>query len=86
MAVTLSTWARIMDLDRLQEVLSDRYRVERELGRGGMGVVYLVSDIRLQNRNAALKMIHPQLVGNPEALQRFEQEVATSLELLHPKH
>ncbi len=65
-------------------MIAGRYEVVKELGQGGMGVVYLVKDIRLQNRLAALKMIHPQLVENPQARQRFEQEVGTCLDLMHP--
>jgi serine/threonine protein kinase len=64
--------------------IANRYEVVKELGRGGMGVVYLVKDTRLQNRQVALKMIHPQLVENPQARQRFEQEVGTCLDLMHP--
>jgi len=66
------------------DLFADRYEVVRELGRGGMGMVYLVKDKRLQEREAALKMIHPNLVKHPEARQRFEQEVSLCLDLLHP--
>jgi serine/threonine protein kinase len=66
------------------DMIAGRYRVVRELGRGGMGVVYLVSDTRLQDRQVALKMIHPQLVTHPEAQKRFEQEVSVCLDLLYP--
>ena len=65
-------------------LVAGRYEIEKEIGRGGMGVVYRVKDIMLQSREMALKMIHPQLVELPEARQRFEQEVNTCLDLLHP--
>jgi len=65
-------------------LVADRYEIVKEIGRGGMGVVYRVQDSRLGSREMALKMIHPQLVELPEAKQRFEQEVNTCLDLLHP--
>jgi len=64
-------------------MVADRYEIIREIGRGGMGVVYQVRDTRLGSREMALKMIHPQLVELPEARQRFKQEVSTCLDLLH---
>ena len=63
-------------------LIAGRYRVVRELGRGGMGVVYLTKDTVLRDREMALKMIHPNLVAHPEARQRFEDEVILCLELL----
>lgn len=65
-------------------LVADRYEILKEIGRGGMGVVYRVKDTRLLNREMALKMIHPQIVELAEARQRFEQEVNTCLDLLHP--
>ncbi len=65
------------------DLIHDRYKIVRKLGRGGMGTVYLVHDTRLQNRLVALKMIHPQFVEHHEAKQRFKQEVVTSLEFHH---
>jgi hypothetical protein len=43
------------------DLIANRYEVVKELGRGGMGVVYLVKDTQLQNRQVALKMIHCEL-------------------------
>jgi len=64
-------------------LVANRYEIVKEIGRGGMGVVYRARDTMLQSREMALKMIHPQLVELPEARQRFEQEVSTCLDLLH---
>jgi serine/threonine protein kinase len=63
--------------------IADRYETVKEIGRGGMGVVYLTQDMWLEGRQMALKMIHPELVELPEARQRFKQEVNTCLDLMH---
>ena len=47
---------------RLQAALAGRYRIERELGRGGMATVYLAYDLR-QERPVALKVIHAELAA-----------------------
>ncbi|MCD4678710.1 MAG: SUMF1/EgtB/PvdO family nonheme iron enzyme [Desulfobacula sp.] len=64
--------------------ISGRYEIVKELGRGGMGIVYLVKDIKLRGRQVALKMIHPELVSHEEAKQRFIDEVLLCLDLHHP--
>ena len=63
------------DLDRLQAALADRYRLERELGRGGMATVYLARDLR-HDRPVALKVLHPEL-GAALGPERFLREVDT---------
>jgi tetratricopeptide (TPR) repeat protein/predicted Ser/Thr protein kinase len=67
---------------RLQAALADRYRVERELGRGGMAMVYLAHDLR-HDRPVALKVLRPELAASlgPE---RFLQEVRIAARLQHP--
>ena len=65
------------------ELIAGRYRVVRELGRGGMGVVYLASDAELHDERVAVKMIHPALLENPEARGRFADEVLISQKLTH---
>ncbi|HKT58926.1 MAG TPA: protein kinase [Gemmatimonadales bacterium] len=68
--------------DQLQIGLADRYRIERELGRGGMATVYLAHDLR-HDRPVALKALHPSLAATlgPE---RFEREIRLAARLQHP--
>ncbi len=68
--------------ERLQEALADRYRLERELGRGGMATVYLAHDLK-HDRDVALKVLHPELAATlgPE---RFQREIRTTARLQHP--
>jgi eukaryotic-like serine/threonine-protein kinase len=74
-----------MDADlsgRLQAALSDRYRLERELGRGGMSVVYLVTDLK-HGRQVALKVLRPELTPALGA-ERFQREIGIAARLQHP--
>jgi serine/threonine-protein kinase len=66
----------------LQASLADRFRVERELGRGGMATVYLAYDLR-QERSVALKVIRPELAAvlGPG---RFLREIKVTAKLRHP--
>jgi TolB-like protein/tRNA A-37 threonylcarbamoyl transferase component Bud32/Flp pilus assembly protein TadD len=68
--------------DRLTAALADRYRLERELGAGGMATVYLAEDLR-HHRRVALKVLRPDLAA---ALgpQRFLREIETTARLAHP--
>jgi serine/threonine protein kinase len=59
------------------------YRIERELGRGGMGVVYLAEDTRL-HRRVALKALAPQMVADPKQRQRLRSEARIAASLSHP--
>jgi eukaryotic-like serine/threonine-protein kinase len=63
--------------------LLGRYRVEREIGRGGMGVVYLAEDVSL-SRKVALKLLPDVLTGGPERMARFEREAKLLASLSHP--
>jgi len=62
--------------------LGDRYRIEEELGFGGMGAVYRASDLEL-DRVVALKVIRPHLADDPNVLQRFKQEIILAREVTH---
>src|SRR5260370_14650925 len=69
-------------LDRLTAALSARYTVERELGQGGMAVVYLARDLK-HHRSVAVKVLRPELAAalGPE---RFLREIAIAARLTHP--
>jgi len=69
-------------LARLTAALADRYRVERELGSGGMATVYLAEDIK-HGRRVALKVLHPELAAVLGA-ERFLSEIKTTAHLQHP--
>lgn len=49
-------------MDRLQKALGDRYRIERELGAGGMAAVYLAQDLK-HDRPVAVKVLRPELAA-----------------------
>jgi predicted Ser/Thr protein kinase len=59
------------------------YQIQREVGRGGMGVVYLATDRRL-GRRVALKVIVPELAADPQFRVRFEREARVAATLEHP--
>ncbi|HET9950689.1 MAG TPA: protein kinase [Candidatus Eisenbacteria bacterium] len=59
------------------------YRIEREIGRGGMGVIFLAQDTRL-GRPAAIKALPEDVAGDPERLARFEREAKALASLTHP--
>jgi serine/threonine-protein kinase len=69
-------------LHRLQAALGDRYRIERELGRGGMGLVYLAEDLKL-GRKVALKVLRPELAQSI-GTERFLREIRIAAQLNHP--
>ncbi len=66
----------------VRAALADRYVIERELGRGGMAVVYLARDLR-HDRSVALKLLLPELAASlgPE---RFQREIRFAARLQHP--
>src|SRR6476659_3110451 len=62
--------------------LADRYRLERELGHGGMATVYLAHDLR-HRRQVAVKVLRPELAAVVGA-ERFLREIETTANLRHP--
>ncbi|HET9132829.1 MAG TPA: serine/threonine-protein kinase, partial [Gemmatimonadales bacterium] len=69
-------------LDRLRTALADRYRLDRELGAGGMATVYLAHDLK-HDRDVAIKVLHPDL-GAALGAERFLSEIRTTARLQHP--
>jgi TolB-like protein/tRNA A-37 threonylcarbamoyl transferase component Bud32 len=69
-------------LERLRAALADRYDVERELGEGGMAIVYLAQDIK-HDRHVAIKVLRPELAASLGA-DRFLREIKIAAKLTHP--
>jgi Tol biopolymer transport system component len=67
---------------RLAEALRDRYRLERELGHGGMGAVYLAEDLR-HHRQVAVKVLRPDIAASL-GTERFLREIEVAARLQHP--
>ena len=67
----------------LQRALAGRYSLVREIGRGGMGVVYLARDVNL-DRPVAIKLLPPAMAGDSELKERFLREARTAAQLSHP--
>ena len=66
-----------------QAALAGRYSLERELGRGGMGIVYCARDLRLE-RVVAIKLLPPQLADAADRRHRFVREARMAAQLSHP--
>src|ERR1051326_5787533 len=65
------------------QILDDKYRLERLLGQGGMGAVFLATHLGTE-RPVALKVIMPQFMTNPESIERFRREAKAAGRLAHP--
>ena len=68
--------------EQLEGGLADRYRIERELGRGGMATVFLAQDLR-HERPVAVKVLHPEL-AHVLGQERFHREIKLAARLQHP--
>jgi len=69
-------------LDQIQQVLGDRYIIEREVGRGGMAFVYLARDRRYE-RQVAIKVLDPD-IATAVGAERFLREIRITAQLQHP--
>jgi Tol biopolymer transport system component len=72
----------VSQIDRLNAALAGRYRIEHELGAGGMATVYLAEDLK-HDRKVAVKVLKPELAAVLGA-ERFVQEIKTTAALQHP--
>src|SRR5438132_4771794 len=68
---------------RLEIAVGERYAIEAEIGRGGMGVVYRALDRRLKRR-VAIKVLPPDLAFRTDVRSRFLREAQTAARLSHP--
>ena len=64
-------------------MLGSRYRIEAEVGQGGMGKVYRATDLEL-HRTVALKVVRPELANDPQTLERLKQEILLTSRISHP--
>ena len=69
-------------ISRLSTALADRYKIERELGAGGMATVYLAEDLK-HHRKVAVKVLRPELSAILGG-ERFLQEIELTANLQHP--
>ena len=67
----------------VERILSSNYELDREIGRGGMGIVYKAKDKRLK-RHVAVKLLPPELAFRGEIRSRFLKEAETAAQLSHP--
>lgn len=65
------------------KILDKKYKIEKLLGEGGMGVVYQATHIHIES-TVAIKVLHKELVSNPQAVERFRREARASGRIHHP--
>jgi serine/threonine-protein kinase len=68
--------------DLVGQVIADRYLVQKKLGEGGMGAVYLAKHVRLP-KLAAIKVLRPEMLGDSASIARFNQEAANASQIQH---
>jgi len=73
---------QLQEASLVGEVLDGRYRIIKKLGEGGMGEVYAAEHIHIEKR-FAIKLLRPEILGNPEAVTRFRQEARSSSSIGH---
>jgi serine/threonine-protein kinase len=65
------------------QVIQERFRVEKKLGQGGMGAIYLAEHLLLKKR-VAIKCLHAGLASNPDVVRRFKNEAVAASSIGHP--
>jgi len=69
--------------DLIGSVVADRYHIEKKLGEGGMGAVYLGEHVKM-GRMSAIKVMTQSMASDPEAIARFNREAANAARINHP--
>jgi len=69
--------------DLVGSIVADRYHVMKKLGEGGMGQVYLAEHVKM-GRKSALKVMHPGMKSDVDAISRFNREAANASRIAHP--
>lgn len=82
-ATSPATGPRDMSAEALQRAVDGQFQLKREIGRGGMGVVYCALDLQL-HRDVAIKTLPPHLAADPHVRGRFLREARTAAALSHP--
>jgi serine/threonine-protein kinase len=78
-----TTSGQVHDLEtRLQRLVEGKYKLERLLGKGGMGAVFLAQDLTL-DREVAIKVLPPEISQDEHVVKRFQQEAKTAAKLDH---
>jgi len=65
------------------QIIADRYHIVQKLGEGGMGQVYLSQHVRMK-RKSAVKVMHPGMVHDADAISRFNREAENASQIAHP--
>ena len=76
-------WQSGVSTDLVGSVIAERYHVLRRLGAGGMGRVYLAEHVKM-GRPCAIKVLHPAMAADAEAISRFNREAANASRIEHP--
>jgi len=69
--------------DLVGSIVADRYHIMKKLGEGGMGQVYLAEHVKM-GRKSALKVMHPGMKADVDAISRFNREAANASRIAHP--
>ncbi len=67
----------------VERIIENKYKLEKLIGKGGMGAVYQALDLRL-SRKVAVKVLHGSMFGNKDSIRRFEKEAKIIARLNHP--
>jgi len=76
-------WQSGVTTDLVGSIIAERYHVQKQLGAGGMGRVYLAEHVKM-GRQSAIKVLHPAMAGDAEAIGRFNREAANASRIDHP--